>query len=106
MRANEKLLLWAGVAVPVIYYANLLLSSLLFPGYSHVTQYASELGSAAARYPWVFNTGIMSMGVAAMAAGAGFGLALHRRGSGRVLAAFVTLLVVLFGAGLVMGGLF
>lgn len=92
--------------MPVVYFGNLLVSSLLYPGYSHVTQYASELGSSAARYPAVFNTGVVLVGVAALGAAAGFFAALRSRGSGRVLAGAVAALVALFGVAMVMGGLF
>jgi glucans biosynthesis protein C len=106
MRTSERLLLWAGVAVPVLYFGNLLLNALLYPGYSHVRQYVSELGGPEAPHATLFNTGVVLFGLAAMAAGGGFGLALRRRGSGRVLAVAVGALVVLFGAGMILAGVF
>jgi hypothetical membrane protein len=106
MERAHRYLLAAGVAVPILYFGNLLLSSLLYPGYSHVTQYASELGSAAARYPAVFNTGVVLLGLTAIAAGPGLGWALRRRGAGRVVSWAVAVLVALFGVGMLLGGLF
>lgn len=32
----ERILLLAGVAVPILYFGNLLVSPLFYPGYSHV----------------------------------------------------------------------
>ena len=106
MRKPETLLLWAGIAVPILYFGNLLLSSLLYPGYSHVRQYVSELGGPEAPHATLFNTGVVIFGLAAVAAGGGFGLALRRRDSGRVLAVAVGALVSLFGVGMVLGGVF
>ena len=106
MDRTHRLLLWAGVAVPVIYFGNLLLSSLLYPGYSHVRQYASELGSAAARYPAVFNTGVVLIGLAAITAAPGFAWALRRNGAGSGVSWTVAVLMALYGVGLVFGGLY
>ena len=74
-----------GILVPVLYFGTLLVSSLLYPGYSHVRQYASELGSATARYPYVFNAGIMVAGLATLVSLHGFLLVLRRVDSSKTL---------------------
>lgn len=102
----EKTLLSAGVAASILYYANLIVSSLFYPGYDHVTQYASELGSSAARYPMIFNTGVLLTGIAGIAAGPGFFLALRRLTGKSILAALTGLAVGLFGVAMIFGGLF
>jgi hypothetical protein len=102
----EKSLLLAGMAVPILYFGNLLISSLFYPGYSHITQYASELGSAAAPYPFLFNTGIILVGVASIAAGLGFFLALKRLTGALFVPGLLALCLVLFGFSFVMGGAF
>jgi glucans biosynthesis protein C len=102
----ERVSLLAGIAVPILYYGNLLFSSLLYPGYSHVTQYASELGGPDARFPAVFNTGVVLIGIAGIASGLGFFLALRRLTGQRLLAALAGLSAGLFGVAMVMGGLF
>jgi hypothetical membrane protein len=102
----EKSLLHAGIAVPLLYFGNLVLTPLFYPGYNHVTQYASELGGPDAPRPIIFNTVIMVLGVAGLAAGAGFFLGLRRLTGKTVLAALLGLIMVLFGASMVMGGLF
>jgi hypothetical membrane protein len=38
-----------------------------WPGTGQLRQYASELGSATAAWPAIFNTGIMLTGIAALA---------------------------------------
>jgi hypothetical membrane protein len=101
-----KMLLIAGMAVPVLYFSTLLLSSLFYPGYSHISQYASELGSAAAPYPLLFNTGIILAGLSSIAAGFGFFLVLRGQTGTRLLPALLTLCLVLFGVSFVMGGAF
>lgn len=103
---TERPLLLAGIAVPLLYFGNLILSSLFYPGYSHATQYASELGSPAARFPWLFNTGVVLTGLASVAAGFGLYFALRRLTGRTVLPFLFALTLVLFGLAIVMGGFF
>jgi hypothetical membrane protein len=96
----------AGVAIPLLYGVALVGTSLFWPGYSHVRQYASELGSAASPRPALFNRTIVVAGLLAMLAAGGFFLALRRIGH-RALAAFLAgFAVFAWGAAFVMGGLF
>ncbi len=106
--STEKIraLLWAGIVVPVLYFGTLIVASLLYPGYSHASQYASELGSATARYPAVFNTGIMLNSLAVILAGFGFFFAIRRLGGNTLLAALTGLTLFLFGIATFMGGMF
>jgi hypothetical membrane protein len=99
-------LLYAAIAVPVIYFGTLLVASLFYPGYSHVTQYASELGSASARWPAIFNTGILLGGVACLVGSIGVYRGLRRTGTGKTLATLFALCVALWGVGFLFGGLF
>jgi hypothetical membrane protein len=103
---REKILLMAGVAVPILYFANLLINSLLYPGYSHVTQYVSELGAAEAPYAALFNAVIILLGVVGVVAGFGFFYAIRRLGGNRVLAALGGLFVSLWGIGTLLAGVF
>ena len=57
-RTTDRLI-QAAIAVPVLYFATLFVAAALYPGYSHATQYASELGSASARWPAVFNLSLI-----------------------------------------------
>jgi hypothetical membrane protein len=102
----ERPLLLAGILVPVLYYAALIGTSLLWPGYSHVTQYASELGSAESPRPELFNVTIVAAGVCAMLAAAGVFLALRRLGGRTAPAALAAAALFLWGVAFVMGGLF
>ena len=102
----EKALLIAGVLVPVLYYAALVVTPLFWPGYSHVRQYASELGSADSPRPELFNVTIVAAGVAAMLAAGGLFLALKRLGGRALPSLLAGLAVFLWGFSFVMGGLF
>ena len=102
----ERALLAAGVLVPVLYYTALLVTPLFWPGYSHVRQYASELGSPDSPRAELFNFTIMAAGGAAMLASVGFFMALKRIG-GRVLPSLLAgVALFLWGVSFLMGGLF
>jgi len=99
-------LLPLGIAVPLIYFGTLFAAASTWSEYSHVTQYASELGSADAPQPWIFNRGIILMGAVTLFAALGFGATLARltRRAGWSVGAGV--LFALFGVSMIMGGLF
>ena len=103
MRSPRHLLSF-GIAVPILYLLALVLGSALYPGYSHVTRYASELGAAEAPHPWIFNSGIVAAGVGALLAGPGFAFALRRLGSDRLPAVLTGLTISLWGVAMVLGG--
>jgi hypothetical membrane protein len=101
-----RVLLLAGIAVPVAYFGLLIIAPLIYPGFSYVTQYASEMGSAGARHPAVFNVGVMLCGAAGLLASFGFFHAVRRLGGNTLLAALTGLTLFLFGIGTFMGGRF
>jgi glucans biosynthesis protein C len=92
-----RVLLLAGILIPVVYFGFLIVAPLIYPGFSYVTQYASEMGSAEARYPAVFNTGVMLCGLAGILASFGFFHAIRRLGGNSLLAALTGLTLFLFG---------
>lgn len=64
-----RVVLYAGIAVPFLYYGVQVLIASFNPGYSFISQAASELGSDRTRYAAVFNaivmaTGALTVGVA------------------------------------------
>ncbi|MBP7677228.1 MAG: DUF998 domain-containing protein [Thermoanaerobaculia bacterium] len=105
MRSPRHLLSF-GIAVPILYLLALVLGSAFYPGYSHVTRYASELGAAEAPHPWIFNSGIVAAGLAAALAGPGLFHALRRLGSDRLPAVLSGVAVSLWGVAMVLGGSF
>ena len=99
-------LLWGVILAPVFYYVGLIGGGLLWPGYSHVSQYASELGSAASPQPWFFNLFAVLCGVAGLVGGVGLSSALARLSgrSGWSLAAGLSL--SLWGVSVILAGLY
>lgn len=102
----DRLLLKFGIAAPILYFATVIVCSLLNPGYSQVSQYVSELGAATAKRPDVFAVGIMATGAFAIIAGLGFGFGLRRKARGLILPLLTALTVIAWGVSMVMGGLY
>lgn len=101
---KTRALLLAGILIPVVYFGLLLIAPLIYPGFSYVSQYASEMGSADARYPAVFNTSVMLCGAAGVVASFGFFHAVRQLGGNRWLAGLTGLSLFLFGIGTFLGG--
>lgn len=102
----KRTLLWGLILVPVFYYAALIGGSLTYPGYSHVTQYASELGTADAPNPELFNYCIIAAGLAALAGSVGLAWALETLSGRRLWALLAAVSLPLWGVAMVMGGWF
>ena len=99
-------LLHATYAVPALYFGTLLLAAMMYPGYDHATQFASELGSAAAPFPVVFNAGTLLGGVAGLLAAIGMHRGLRSVGTGHVLALLLAIVVAANGVAFLFGGWF
>lgn len=99
---RRRWMLWAGIAAPILAGVTFVAAALTFPTLNHATHYISELGSAAAPMPGLFNTGVFLAGIAAGFAGAGFALTLLALGGGRVAAAVIFLAFLLGAAGLIL----
>ena len=102
----KRLSLWLLVLVPLLYYFVLVVGALTYPGYSHVTRYASELGAQGAPYPALFNVGIVVAGLAAIAGAYGVTTVLRDISGGRLWPALAGLTLLLWGAAMVAGGMF
>jgi hypothetical membrane protein len=103
---TRKLFLWALIVVPICYYFGLIAGAATYPGYSHITRYASELGAAAAPYPALFNVPIMIGGALALLASIGVAIALHDLSGGWLWAVPAGVALACWGAAMVMGGMF
>ena len=99
-------LLWGLILVPVFYYVGLIGGSLLWPGYSHASQYASELGSSAAPYPLFFNANAVLCGLSALVGGVGLSHALSRLSGKRSWALAAGISLSLWGIAVIVAGLF
>ena len=98
--------LWGIVLVPIFYYVALIGGSLTWPGYSHVTQYASELGSAEAPVPALFNLNIIAAGLAAIVGSVGLRWALMRLSGAGIWAMLAAIALAMWGVGMIFGGWF
>ncbi len=96
MRA-ERVLLWTGAAAAGLYYLTLILVGASSPGYSHSSQFASELGMAGAPNARLFNALVTLQGLLLIGTGLGFGMALRRLTQRPVLAVSAGLFVGFFG---------
>ena len=76
------LMLWAAVAVPLVYFGVQLMAAPFYPGYSFAADTASMLGTSASRHPGIFNTGAILDGIAAMIGAGGFFLGLRSAARG------------------------
>lgn len=100
------MLLILGAASPLVALGFILLATALYPGFDNATQYLSELGGAKARYPVVFDLGLVAVGIGGAAAAAGFALAVPALGGGRASAAAVALCFLAAAVGLISGLVF
>lgn len=105
MQRTRRLLL-LGIAVPILYFGTLFVAASTWPGYSHQTRYASELGGPEAPKPWVFNSGIAVLGIVCIGAAFGFGRALLEITGRRVPSVLAGACLGLFAVSMLMGGLF
>ena len=103
---TRKLFLAALIAVPLCYYFGLLLGAATYPGYSHVTRYASELGAADAPYPALFNYSIVTCGIAALFGAVGLAGGLRDIGGRRGWSIAAGVALGLWGIAMVMAGMF
>ena len=55
-KAFNRIALQAGIAVPVLYYGVQLLAAPFYPGYSFITNVASDLGSPTSTVPAIFKS--------------------------------------------------
>ncbi len=94
--------LHAAIAVFFLYWGNLVLSSLLNPGYSNMRQQVSELGANAASHPMIFNGLILATGVAQLVGACGYYQALRRLAVGPSLSGLPALVLTLFGVAVLM----
>jgi hypothetical protein len=102
----KKVLLAGLIAAPVLYYFGLFAGAATYPGYDHATRYASELGAAGAPHPELFNYSIIAMGAATLLGSIGLALSLGELSGKRLWASAAALALALWGASMVMGGMY
>lgn len=103
---TRKILLGALIAAPIFYYFALVGGAATYPGYSHATRFASELGAADAPFPALFNYSIIAGGIAALLGSIGLAGALHDLSGRWRWAVPAGIALALWGASMIMGGMF
>jgi hypothetical membrane protein len=109
LRTNDPLtliLLGMGMAVPFLYFGIQLLTAPFYPGYSFVSNVASELGSDLSPHRTLFNAGLMLLGLVTLLAAVGFWRALQRLGARPLLAGLTGLVVAVNGVQTLWAGYF
>ena len=104
-RPQTTLMLWAAVAMPLLYFGVQLMAAPFYPGYHFATDTASMLGTSASRHPEIFNTGAIVTGIAGLAGAFGLFMGL-RRAASRWLCILVAIGVLSNGVLSVKAGLY
>lgn len=104
--ARRRRLLVVGMAAPLLALVAVLIGVATYPGFDHARQYLSELGGASAPLPLIFNGGVFIAGLMCMAAGVGFGLAIHGLTERWIVASLTGLVFILAGIGLAVSSLY
>jgi hypothetical membrane protein len=102
----RKLLAVALIGIPALYYFALIVGAATYPGYSHVTNYASELGAADAPHPQLFNVPIMMVGITAVVAALLLPREIRGLGGSRIWAILAAVALAMWGVSMVMGGMY
>lgn len=103
---RRRRLLWIGMGAPVLALTAVLIGVATWPGFDHARQYLSELGGASAPMPLIFNGGVFLAGAMCIAAGVGFGLAIHALTAKWFVAGLTAIVFILAGIGLSASSLF
>lgn len=104
--ARRRRLLIVGMAAPLLALVAVLIGVATYPDFDHARQYLSELGGASAPLPLIFNGGVFIAGLMCMAAGVGFGLAIHGLTERWIVASLTGVVFVLAGIGLAVSSLY
>jgi hypothetical membrane protein len=70
-RPVTSLCLLAAAAMPIIFFGTQIAAAPFYPRYSFSMQSVSMLGTQFSRHPWIFNTGEMLTGFAAIVSALG-----------------------------------
>ena len=95
----------AALLVPIFYFGAQLAAAPFFPGYSFLRDSASMLGTMESHRPWIFNSGSILTGCAALCGALGLTLA-FRRSTNLLLAALIGFSVAATGVLSIKAGMF
>jgi hypothetical membrane protein len=103
---RERILLGSGIAAWLVYLLNLLVLAALWPGYSHISNYVSDLGRTENPYNGVFNGAIILYGTLQLLTGLGFYYSVKRITRRKIISIVVGLSFALIGVGAYFAGIF
>jgi hypothetical membrane protein len=103
---SARLLLAAGVAIPSVYFTNLIVAEIRTPEVDPWSQLPSDLGVAGLAWAGVFNAGLVAVGAAAALGAIGLLLGLRAIGANVVLSACSGATMFVAGVVMAMAGLF
>jgi hypothetical membrane protein len=103
---REKILLGSGIAAWLVYLLNLLVLAALWPDYSHISNYVSDLGRTENPYNGVFNGAIILYGTLQLLTGLGFYYSVKRITRRKIISIVVGLSFALIGVGAYFAGIF
>ncbi|MEN8098545.1 MAG: DUF998 domain-containing protein [Chloroflexota bacterium] len=103
MTLLDRILVLSGIAAPVFHLFAVLMSGILHPGYSHISQAVSVLGAQGVQFSAILNyAGLVPAGILTLA----FSTAMFRQLKGEPAFFISSCLVALTGIGRLIAGLF
>ena len=103
---RERILLALGICITVIYFINLIVLGALYPEYSHMSNWVSDLGRAEAPHHRIFNSVVLFTGILFLLSGLGFFYSINRITKRKVLATFICGFVAAFGINFFIAAIF
>jgi glucans biosynthesis protein C len=103
---RERILLGTGISIAAIYFLNLFILAAVTPGYSHMRNWVSALGSVEAPYHGIFNAGLMTIALLYIFAGLGFFYSVQRITGRKIPAFIIGVAAAAFGVNLLFAALY
>ncbi|MFC1839658.1 DUF998 domain-containing protein [Thermodesulfobacteriota bacterium] len=103
---REQRLLVLGIAITVIYFLTLIILAALYPDYSHMRNYVSDLGRIEAPHHKFFNSVVIFLGLLYLLTGLGYYYSVKRITEKNVLAVFIGSFVAVLGIAYFFGGFY
>ncbi len=100
---KEKILLGTGIAITVIYFLNLFVLAAMYPGYSHMSNWVSDLGRMEAPHHRIFNAVIGLLGILYLLTALGFFYSIKRVTEKKVLAILIGVSIAAFAINCFLG---
>jgi hypothetical membrane protein len=101
----QRLSLWCGVCVPLVYFGAQLVAAPFYPDYSFMVNSASQLGSDRSSFPQLLNVGAMFSGALGLLSAYGVAAGLQAHGANRWFAWVSAGCIVSIAAAAIWAGL-